>query len=45
MWNDEVVRPGRIDLMMNNYCLQSMGLQPWPHPERWRRIFLQVGAS
>lgn len=36
MWNNTPVR-GKIDLM--SYCFA----QAWMSPERWRRIFLQVG--
>jgi hypothetical protein len=38
MWNNEVVR-GAVDIMTRTYCPEPT----WMSPERWRRIFLQVG--
>ncbi len=38
MWNNAVVRNAR-DIMTRTYCPEPT----WMSPERWRRVFLQVG--
>jgi hypothetical protein len=38
MWNDGFV-PNAFDIMVRTYCPEPT----WPSPERWRRVFLQVG--
>ena len=39
MWNDEFVPKNALDIMVRSYCPEPT----WPSPERWRRVFLQVG--
>ncbi|MFC9994914.1 hypothetical protein [Nocardia sp. NPDC127526] len=38
MWGNAFVRNAR-DVMVRTYCPEPT----WPSPERWRRVFLQVG--
>jgi len=38
MWNNTFVR-NALDIMVRTYCPEPT----WPSPERWRRVFLQVG--
>jgi hypothetical protein len=40
MWNNAVVRNAR-DIMVRTYCPEPT----WISPERWRRVFLQVGPG